>query len=170
MLYLTATGRPVFRRDLKADKWLPPIRDAYPGALVPHPDGKRLLILGEDGVLRRYDLQTLRELPATQGFVGSLAAIPSPDGRQMVILSGDEDRPNRLDMYEAGGRHVWSLQTKGYSGMPHWSPDGRWLACVGRREVTLRESRPASASASYGCRVKCTSSTTQPTSCLVRIG
>jgi WD40 repeat protein len=138
VVYLAQGHRAVYRRDVKAGKWLAPIPDAPAGILVPHPDGKRLLVVGDDGVLRRYDLTTLKELPGPDGFEDSVFAHPSPDGRRVVVESGKFGRSSRLDLFEATGKPVWTVRPRDDWGVPRWSPDGRRLACVGDR-IVLRD-------------------------------
>ncbi|MBO0700079.1 MAG: PQQ-binding-like beta-propeller repeat protein, partial [Zavarzinella sp.] len=131
--------RTVQRWGAKDGKWLPPIRDVAPGELLPHPDGKRLLVLGTDGVLRRYDLTTLKPLPGADGFAGRVAAYPSPDGGRVLIASGQDGSDGRLDLFEVGGRCVWSVRPGDAGGVPHWTLDGHRLACVGGQAITLRD-------------------------------
>src|SRR5262245_16881601 len=85
--YVWRNGCLTRRRDLKARRWLDPLPDMGEGRLVPHPDGKRVLFLGEDGLLRRYDLATRMEIPPPDGFVAQVTAYPSPDGRWVVTRS-----------------------------------------------------------------------------------
>src|SRR5262245_3340583 len=66
--YLWRQREPVQRRDLKAGKWLDPIPAYGTRRVIPHPDGKRVLFLGLDNVLRQYDLATLKELQPPDGF------------------------------------------------------------------------------------------------------
>src|SRR5262249_57984053 len=78
--YLWRESGPVQRRDLKAGKWLDPLPEMGTGRLIPHPDGKRVLHLGSDDVLRRYDLATLKEVPPPDGFGDVVLALPRPYG------------------------------------------------------------------------------------------
>jgi WD40 repeat protein len=137
--YLAARHGKVFRRDLKAGKWLDPVPTGPEGELIPHPDGKRLLVLGGDGVLRRYHLRSLRPLPGPEGFEYELTAYPSPDGRRVAIESGEGRQNGRLDLFDIAGRPVWSVRPGATRGPGWWSPDGRWLACVASHQVTVRE-------------------------------
>jgi len=136
--YLAASGGPIQRRDLKAGKWLDPLPSPTGGPLQPTADGKRLLHLGYDGVLRRYDLATGRELPAPAGFGGLSFACPSPNGRRVVVQSRSGET-NRLDVFDITGRNCWSVSLRGDWGNPRWSPDGRWVACPGDEVIVLRD-------------------------------
>lgn len=134
--YLSTRDLPIQRRDLKAGKWLAPLPVATGWRLIPLPDGKRVLVLGDDGVLRRYDLATLKEIP-TGGFAEHVSACASPDGRRIAVVSGEE--PVRLDLFDATGKSIWSVPELADHLRPSWSPDGRSVVLVGRREITLRD-------------------------------
>jgi WD40 repeat protein len=136
--YLAARGGPIQRRDLKAGKWLDPLPSPTGGPLQPTPDGKRLLQLGYDGVLRRFDLTTGRELPAPAGFAGLAFACPSPDGRRAAVQSHSNEA-TRLDVFDMTGRDCWSVSLRGDWGNPRWSPDGRCLVCPGDEVIVLRD-------------------------------
>jgi WD40 repeat protein len=105
------------------------------GQLLPHPDGKRALFVGADGLLRRYDLATGREIAPPDGFETALSIAPSPDGRSLAAASGG----GRLDLFEPGGRLRWSALLDAAAVNVHWSPDGRLLACVTPGAITLRK-------------------------------
>jgi PQQ-like domain len=95
VVYLSRRDRPTLRRDVRAGKWLDPLPVMPGGPLVPHPDGKRVLLLGDDGVLRRYDLRTLKEIPPPHGFdtargghvrrIGQPTRPVRPDGSGHVV-------------------------------------------------------------------------------------
>ena len=60
-----------------------------------------LLLVGEDGVLRRYDLTKLKEIRVPHGLEDWPLAVPSPDGRRVAVTSGtmsvtDDMRVHRL--------------------------------------------------------------------------
>jgi WD40 repeat protein len=133
--YLCKADHPTQRCDLVTNKWLAPLPTMPYGRLVPHPDGKRVLFLGTDGLLRRYDLATLREIAPPDGFEGKLAAVPSPDGRFVAVVS----EGGRTDLFELDGRLRWSVRRTDPSSIACWSPDGARLLCVGRREIVVRE-------------------------------
>ena len=50
------------------------------------PDGKRVVFIGPDGILSRYELATGREIERPAGFEGSVRASGSPDGRFVARL------------------------------------------------------------------------------------
>jgi WD40 repeat protein len=133
--YVSRNGCLTRRRDLKAGRWLDPLPDMGEGRLVPHPDGKRVLFLGEDGLLRRYDLATLKEIPPPDGFVKQVSAYPSPDGRWVVARSGRY--APRLDLFEPTGRLVWSMEAE-QASLPSWGPEGR-LVVAGPSGVEFRD-------------------------------
>jgi WD40 repeat protein len=105
-----------------------------------HPDGERLLSVGDDGTLRVWDdLRRSQELGpvAFDAFIADAAW--SPVARKMgVLLAGDELRILDGDSWEA----EWSkplpapsrLRTPFARSRIAWSPDGEWLAaaCPGR--------------------------------------
>ncbi|HKA07106.1 MAG TPA: PQQ-binding-like beta-propeller repeat protein, partial [Gemmataceae bacterium] len=131
-----AGGFPTHRRDLKAGKWLDPLPAMPLGRLIPHPDGRHILFLGEqDGLLRRYDLTTLKELPPPAGFDTEVVAAAKPDGRWVVVQSGP--RTPGLDMFDPTGRLVWSLQSEP-GAQTSWGPDGR-LVVAGQRGIEYRD-------------------------------
>jgi WD40 repeat protein len=134
--YVSRDGCLTRRRDLKAGKWLDPLPDMGEGRLIPHPDGKRVLFLGEDGLLRRYDLATLRELPPPDGFVALVSAYPSPNGRWIATQSGRH--APRLDMFDLAGRLVWSMEAE-QASLPSWGPEGRFVV-AGPRGIEFRDS------------------------------
>jgi WD40 repeat protein len=142
--YLWRESGPVQRRDLKAGKWLDPLPETGAGRLVPHPDGKRVLFVGSDGVLRRYDLATLKELPPPDGFEDAVLAVPSPDGRRVFAVSGS--RGTRLDLFDAAGRLKWSRSVKTTDlKAPYWSPDGRQLVWFERHGIVVHDAAPGQA-------------------------
>ena len=105
-LYAMHSKGEVHRRDLKANKWLPPLTNVRQGTLMSNSNGTRLFVLGTDGVLGRYDLTTLKALPAPAGFEGALRSTASPDGKHLVIVAGKE--VVRLQVLDAKGRLEWS--------------------------------------------------------------
>jgi WD40 repeat protein len=138
VVYLSKSGERTLRRDLKNKKWLPPLPAMPRGELVPHPDGKRLLLAGSDGVLHRFDLSTGKEIPPPPGFDSEVLAVPSPDGRRVAVTSGGSD--GHLDMFDLSGKLLWSLSLREWPGAPHWSADGKLLACACRRELNVFDS------------------------------
>jgi WD40 repeat protein len=138
VLYWANGGGAVYRYDVKGDRWLDPIPDVRRGTLLTHPDGKRLLVIGQDGVLRRYDVATRKELPGSDGFEGRVVAYPSPDGKRVAVVSGEE--PARLDVFDRAGRFRWADRPPAFGHFPLWSPDGRRLAVVEERVIRLLDS------------------------------
>jgi WD40 repeat protein len=132
--YLSKRECPTHRRDLKAGKWLDPLPVMPGGPLIPHPDGKRLLLIGEDGVLRRYDLTTRREIPPP-GFDGQPSVAVSPDGRRVAISAGRS--ASKLAVFDRTGKELWSAPLPAYPRPPRWSADGRLVACATEAEVTV---------------------------------
>lgn len=135
VLYVSYPGGPTRRRDVRAGKWLAPLPVVAPGPLVPHPDRKHLMVLGSDGVIRRYNLATLREVGGPPGFDTDVLVAAAPDGRRVAITSGAG--AGRLDLFDTGGKWLWSAPVRGEPGQPRWSADGRRVACAGRSEVII---------------------------------
>jgi WD40 repeat protein len=134
--YIWRNGYPKHRRDLKTGKWLDPLPAMPHGRLIPHPDGRRVLFLGEqDGLLRRYDLITLKELPPPDGFDTEVSATARPDGRWVVVQS--DPRTPRLDMFGPTGRLVWSMQSEP-GAQTSWGPEGR-LVVAGQKGIEYRD-------------------------------
>jgi WD40 repeat protein len=147
-LVLSADGRtacvggedlPTQRCDLKLGKWIEPLPTSRRVRLLLHPDEKNALSLGEDGILRRWELANGKELPLPDGFAEYMIAAPSPDGTHVAITSID----GRLELFETTGKRVWSARTHSGYGRPTWSPDGRWLVTAGNIEVTLWDAASA---------------------------
>ncbi|HEX3149057.1 MAG TPA: WD40 repeat domain-containing protein [Gemmataceae bacterium] len=140
VVYLAQSNRAVHRWDVAARRWLAPISDAPAREIIPHPDGKRLLTIGFDGVLRRYDLATGEQIPGVEGFSASVYAYASPEGTRVVIESGMHDRSDLLNLFEISGKSLWSRQPQRDDwGRPHWSSDGRKLICVNYDRVNVRD-------------------------------
>src|SRR5262245_23995866 len=143
VVYMAQGRTAIHRWDVKVGKWLPPITGTPRGKLIPHPDGKRLLVIGDDGVLRRYDLTTRKQLPGTEGFEFNLRAYPSPDGRRVAIVSSTNISPiaeGRIDVFDVTGWQLYTARPGESWTMSGWSPDSRWLAIVGHRQITLHDS------------------------------
>jgi WD40 repeat protein len=136
--YLSGWHRPIFRRDLSADQWLPPLPTALASGrlLASHPNGKLFLALAADGVLRRYDLATRKEVPPPHGFANLVSAALSPDGRRVAVVSGHPS--DRLDLFDDRGRLLGSDRSHEGLPEPFWTPDGR-LFCAGRDLITRRD-------------------------------
>lgn len=135
--YLTKHGKPTLRRDLKFGKWLRPLPVSMGGSLFARLDGKVAVLVGADGVVRRYDLETLKELPGPSGFEDCVFAHPSPDGR-LILAQYESSAGYQLDLFEANGKRIWSEQQAAWQSA-RWSRDGRWIACVGKETIAVRE-------------------------------
>ena len=90
------------------------------------PDGRTILTTGADGLIRRWDSRTGKELAEPVGYVGRIHAANSPDGRFAAV--GDE--LGRLELRNAGeGRLLHTLQRSGPSiEKVTFSPDSKSLA------------------------------------------
>jgi WD40 repeat protein len=140
IVYMGQGRHAIHRLDVKAANWLPPIKGASRGKLIPHPDGKRLLVIGNDGVLRRYDLTTLKQLPGTEGFEFNVRAYASPNGQRIAIASSTNITPTaegRLDLFDTAGKSLCTARPGDHWTMSGWSPDSRSLALVGNFQITL---------------------------------
>jgi len=135
--YLSRRNQRTCRRDLAAKKWLTPLPAMPAGPLIPHPDGKCLLQIGDDGVFRRYDLGTLKEVSGPHGFAYDVLPAPSPDGRRIAITSGELN--GRLDMFDVAGGLLWTAPLGRSPGYPRWSPDGRSIAAAEPGELKIFE-------------------------------
>ncbi|HVK09578.1 MAG TPA: PQQ-binding-like beta-propeller repeat protein, partial [Gemmataceae bacterium] len=134
--YLLRAGSPIGRRDLKAKTWLPGLPAMPDGSLLAHPDGKQLLHVGSDGLLRRVDLATRREVTPGPGFIGGQTVSPSPDGRRIAV--GSWAHGGGLAVFEADGRPVWR-DPAAPVGRIVWHPDGRQLASVDDDTIAIRD-------------------------------
>jgi len=126
-----------FRRDLRAKKWLEPLKTSG-GKMIPHPDGKRLLHMDHFNVVRQIDAKTQKEMPSPGpvGFRSAPTVAVSPDGRNVAISSD-----GRLDLFEPEGRLLWTTPLQGSFGKPRWSADGKRISCAGGREATICDAR-----------------------------
>lgn len=101
----------ILRWDLSTGKQLSSLGSpAEAGVQVnPHPDGKTLVSLARDGVIRRRNLETGEELPTGDGYVGAVRAMFSPDGTSVIVTD------------DAGRFDVWDVE----SGKQLYSPGGK---------------------------------------------
>jgi WD40 repeat protein len=128
---------PTSRCELKTGRWLEPLPKMSAGRLIPHPDGKRVLFAGRDGLLHRYDLNTLREIDPPPGFSDPVLVYPSPNGRRLVIHT---DRGEETAVLcDDGGRPIASIPIPSGCIAVAWSRDCKFLACAGSREITLSD-------------------------------
>ncbi|MBO0700380.1 MAG: hypothetical protein J2P46_18425, partial [Zavarzinella sp.] len=90
-------------------------------------DGNRLVSTSWDGMIRRFDLTTRKEIPPPDGYAQRLAIARSPDGRTFVVgaLTG------RLDLYDHTGRLTRTIR-QGGAGILRlaFSPDGKRFAAA----------------------------------------
>jgi WD40 repeat protein len=141
--YLPVHGERIQRRDLKGDRWLDPLPRSVAGPILTLPGAKRVMQIGNDGVLRFFDLGTLKALPTTEGFEGNVFAYPSPDGRRL-LTSSDDHSGERFDLFEADGKRLWSLRNSAYF-YPVWRPDCSEIAFLGGTKIEFRDSTTSNA-------------------------
>lgn len=142
--YLALRGHPTQRRDLKARKWLDPLPRAFGGRVLHLPDGKRVLQIGEDGVLRLYDLATRKQLPQTPGYEGCLYVHASPNGKRFALTSEDSTGA-RIDVFDSAAQLISTVHPgaeprrffNAPAARPFWSGDGRRFVCDGEKQITV---------------------------------
>jgi WD40 repeat protein len=116
--FFAARGQPTLRRELKTGKWLHPLPTSLSGPILALPDGRHVIQIGCGGVLRRYDLVTLKHVPEPFGFEDCLFATPSPDGRR-IVAAFEDPAGKRLAVFDASAQLQWSIL------MDEW-PSRRW--------------------------------------------
>ena len=100
------------------------------------PDGRRIVSVGPDNLLRIWDVATGRELLALKGYTGSVLSVAfSPDGR--LIAAGDYD--GKLKLWDATmGLELQTLKKQTTSVLSvSFSPDGTRIAS-GSRDGTVK--------------------------------
>jgi RNA polymerase sigma factor (sigma-70 family) len=112
------------------------------------PDGRWLVVVGEEGPLRRWDLAAGKEAPPLAGAQRTVwEVLWSPDGR-LVLARGSAaartviDRRARRDVraWDAdSGRRLTHLDLEGAPSCLLFAPDGRTLLTADREEIRLRE-------------------------------
>ena len=137
--FLSKVGQKTLRRNVTARKWLLPMPVMPGGQLLPHSDNSQLFHAGDDGVLHRYDLTSLKEVRGQYGFDEAPLLSPSPDGKHVAIASGWID--GRVELFDLTGRLLWSVPHRGWTGYPRWSIDGRQIAFAGGDQATICDAR-----------------------------
>jgi WD40 repeat protein len=95
--------------------------------LLPSPDARSVISVGQaDGLIRRWDTTTGKEIPAPEGFSSGTHCRLSPDGRR--VAAGDY--AGKLVLFDAAtGLATRVLRGEGLAVTDlRWSPDGRTLA------------------------------------------
>jgi WD40 repeat protein len=109
---LAPTGRgQILRWDLSSGKQLSPLGSPMETDVQvhPHPDGKTIVSLSWDGLIRRRDVETGEEQTSGDGYVGDVRAIFSPDGANMIVT----DEAGRFDAWDVrSGKQLDSLAGK----------------------------------------------------------
>ncbi len=129
-LWLATVGGVVHRWDWAAKKALPPL-SKHPGGvnnLHALPGGKILVSVGADGLIRRWDAQTGKELAAPAAFVGWTYAALAPDGRRAAV----GDAAGRLELWDAtSGKRLRVLRAAGPAVLRvAFTPDGKEVAAA----------------------------------------
>jgi WD40 repeat protein len=105
--------------------------------IYPSPDGRSVVSVSwGNGLIRRWDTATGKEIPTPEGFTGRVCSRLSPDKRQVAVgdtagtlalFDAVTGQPSRV--FRASGPAVTAL---------HWSRDGKTLAVgQGNSEVSL---------------------------------
>jgi Tol biopolymer transport system component len=116
------------------------------------PDGKRVYFRWEDGRLASVPSEggELRAHPSLKGALSSGFFMPypgggnavSPDGKSIVFSAGTAAAEAQLFTVPVDGGEPKQITSGGGHRFPCWSPDGRWIACMGsevaadKKEIT----------------------------------
>lgn len=95
-----------------------------------YPDGSALLVNGNQGELKRVELDTGRETPIPAPLKGMQDAVLSPDGKQIAfsLSTSDSVDDNNIWLIDVnGGNQQKMTNMQGLQHEPAWSPDGRYL-------------------------------------------
>lgn len=95
-----------------------------------YPDGKSLLVNGNQGELNKVDTSTGEETPVPAPLKGMNDAVVSPDGTQIAFslsTSGSID-DNNIWLIDADGKNQQKLTNmQGLQHEPVWSPDSKYI-------------------------------------------
>jgi Tol biopolymer transport system component len=117
------------------------------------PDGKRIYFRWEDGRLGSVPSEggELSVHPSLKGALSSGFFMPypaggnsvSPDGKSVVFSAGTAAAEAQIWTVPVGGGEPKQITTGKGHRFPCWSPDGRWIACIGsevavdNKEITV---------------------------------
>ncbi|MDY0743125.1 S41 family peptidase [Paucibacter sp. R3-3] len=110
-------------------------------AVFPSPDGKQLAHTDKEGRLYLTDLQTLatREIVRDKIGEGPDNISWSPDGKALAFVMAMRDgNRQQLQLYTLADGKLQQLSSDRYdNGAPAFSPDGKWLYFLSRRDFTI---------------------------------
>ncbi len=92
-----------------------------------YPDGKSLLVNGNQGELNQVNLETGYEASAPAPLKGMIDAVMSPDGKQIAfsLSTSDSIDDNNIWLIDRDGKNERKLTNmQGLQHEPVWSPDG----------------------------------------------
>lgn len=95
-----------------------------------YPDGRFLLVNGNQGELRRLDIESGSETPISMLLKGMNDAVVSPDGTKIAFslsTSGSVDDNNIWVTDASGANELKLTNMQGLQHEPTWSPDGKEL-------------------------------------------
>jgi Tol biopolymer transport system component len=113
------------------------------------PDGKRIYFRWEDGRLASVPSEggELSVHPSLKGAMSSGFFIPypaggnavSPDGKLVVFSAGTAGAEAQVFTVPVDGGEPKKITTGEGHRFPCWSPDGRWIACIGSEVVAEKK-------------------------------
>lgn len=101
----------------------------YPWTLAFTSDSKTLYSSGWDSIIRRWDVDSQKQLELPKGIHGTETVAASPDGRSLAYVD-DTDTVHVVDMETSVDRRAFSVEGMHFSQLLY-SPDGRLLAAGG---------------------------------------